>query len=164
MVTFKGTAVKLYGKLLEVGQDAPKVVLVGKDLATLSVGGASGKYQIISVMPSIDTGVCQKQTHVFNEKATNLANTEVFTVSMDLPFALGRYCGAEGINNLSVLSDFRDKTFGKTYGLLLEDGPLQGLLTRSVIVVSPDGKIVYQEVCSEITSEPNYDKVLTNIK
>ena len=164
MPTFKGTNAKLYGKRLEVGQYAPSVSLVAKDLSEVSIGGASGKYQIISVMPSIDTGVCAKQTHEFNKKAASLPNANVFCVSMDLPFALGRFCGAEGISNEQVVSDFRDRLFGKVYGLLLQDTPLQGLLTRAVIVVNPEGKIVYQEVCDEITNEPKYDAALASIK
>lgn len=164
MAKFKGTQAKLYGKTLKVGDYAPSVTLFGKDLSEIVIGGASGKYQIISVMPSIDTGVCQKQTHAFNKKAASLSNTVVFSVSVDLPFALGRFCGAEGIDSMQVVSDFRDRLFGKVYGLLLEDTPLKGLLTRAVIVVNPEGKIVYQEICEEITEEPNYDKALSSIK
>ncbi|RDU63470.1 thiol peroxidase [Helicobacter didelphidarum] len=164
MPTFKGNPAKLYGKTLAVGQNAPIVTLVAKDLSEVSIGGANGKYQVISIMPSIDTGVCQNQTRAFNKKAANLPNANVFSVSVDLPFALGRFCGAEGIDNVQVLSDFRDKLFGKVYGLLLEDTPLQGVLTRAVIIVNPEGKIVYQEVCNEITNEPDYDKALASIQ
>lgn len=164
MASFKGNKVKLHGKTLGVGASAPQVTLVGKDLSEVKIGGNSGKWQIISVMPSIDTGVCQSQTRKFNEKAASLPNANVYCVSMDLPFALGRWCGAEGITNVAVLSDFRNKDFGKKYGLLLEDSPLQGLLTRAVIVVNPEGKIVYEEICDEITNEPNYDKALESVK
>lgn len=164
MPTFKGTQVKLYGKSLDIGQDAPIITLVANDLSEKTVGGSNGSYQVISVVPSIDTGVCQVQTRVFNEKASKLANTKVYSISVDLPFALGRFCGSDGINDMIVLSDFRDKLFGKIYGLLLQDGPLQGLLTRAVIVVNPEGKIVYQEICDEITNEPDYSKVLAAIK
>lgn len=164
MATFKGNNVKLYGKTLATGTNAPQITLVNKDLGETTIGGASGKWQIISVMPSIDTGVCQKQTREFNVKAASLPNANVYSVSADLPFALGRFCGAEGIDNVAVLSDFRDKLFGKVYGLLLEDSPLQGLLTRAVIVVNPEGKIVYQEICDEITNEPDYAKALAAVK
>lgn len=164
MPTFKGTQVKLYGKPLTIGQNAPIVTLVANDLSEVTVGGASNTYQVISVMPSIDTGVCQTQTRVFNQKASSLANTKVYSISVDLPFALGRFCGADGIKDIIVLSDFRDKLFGKVYGLLLQDSPLQGTLTRAVIVINPEGKIVYQEISEEITNEPDYDKALVAIK
>ncbi|RDU73809.1 thiol peroxidase [Helicobacter aurati] len=164
MPTFKGTQVKLYGKPLALGQNAPIVTLVANDLSEITVGGASNVYQIISTMPSIDTGVCQTQARVFNQKASSLANTKVYCISADLPFALSRFCGAEGIKDVSALSDFRDKLFGKVYGLLLQDSPLQGLLTRAVLVINQEGKIIYQEICDEITSEPDYDKALSIIK
>lgn len=164
MVKFKGTPVKLSGKQLNVGDNAPEVALIAKDLKEITVGGAKGKYQIISVVPSLDTGVCATQTRKFNEKAASLPNASVVVVSMDLPFAQGRFCSAEGIENLVVVSDFRKKSFGESYGLLLAEGPLEGVLTRAVFVIDPSGKIVYKEVCEEITSEPNYEKPLQAIK
>ncbi|RDU60220.1 thiol peroxidase [Helicobacter sp. MIT 14-3879] len=164
MPTFKGTPARLYGKPLAAGQNAPIVTLVANDLSEVTIGGASNNYQVISIMPSIDTGVCQTQTRTFNQKASSLGNAKVYSISMDLPFALGRFCGADGIKDVVALSDFRDKLFGKVYGLLLEDSPLKGLLTRAVIVINPEGKIVYQEICDEITNEPNYDKALSAIQ
>lgn len=163
MPKFKGTEVLLYGKTFSVGDSAPALSLVGNDLSDVVVGGASGKWQVISIMPSIDTGVCQKQTHEFNKKAASLPNVDMFSVSADLPFALGRFCGAEGVKDMKVVSDFRGLLFGKVYGLLMQSGPLRELLTRAVIVVNPEGKIVYQEVCDEITNEPDYDKALKAI-
>ncbi|MDE5592150.1 MAG: thiol peroxidase [Helicobacter sp.] len=164
MVTFKGNSVRLAGKAVEVGNDAPKVELVAGDLSLKSVGGSSGKYQVINVVPSLDTGVCATQTRKFNEKASSLKNTEVFVVSLDLPFAQSRFCSTEGIDNVVVLSDFRGKDFGKSYGVLLDDSPLEGLLTRAVFVVDPQGSIVYKEIVSEITNEPNYEAALAVIK
>lgn len=164
MVKFKGTSVNLSGKELNVGDNAPEVSLVGKDLSEIKVGGAKGKYQIISVVPSLDTGVCATQTRKFNEKAASLPNASVVVVSMDLPFAQGRFCSAEGIENLVVASDFRKKAFGESYGMLLAGSPLEGVLTRAVFVIDPNGKIVYKEVCEEITSEPNYEKPLQAVK
>lgn len=158
--TFQGNPVSLGGKLLQVGDMAPEVTLLSKDLSEVKVGGSSGKYQIINFLPSLDTGVCALQTKRFNAEASKLSNTQVFVVSMDLPFAQGRFCGAEGIENLIVLSDFRDKTFGKQYGVLITDTALSGLLTRGVIVIDPKGKVIYQEIVSEITNEPNYKAVL----
>lgn len=164
MATFKGNAVTLAGKEVKVGDKAPKVDLVAGDLSLKSVGGASGKYQVINVVPSLDTGVCATQTRKFNEKAASLPNTEVFVVSLDLPFAQGRFCSTEGIKNVVALSDFRNKEFGNAYGVILADSPLQGLLTRSVFVVNPNGEVVHKEIVSEITTEPNYDAALNAVK
>ena len=163
-VTFKGNAVSLNGKTLNVGDNAPKVDLVAGDLSVKSVGGASGKFQIINVVPSLDTGVCATQTRTFNQKAASLSNTEVFVISLDLPFAQGRFCNTEGIDKVSALSDFRAKAFGEAYGVVLAGSPLEGLLTRAVFVVDPNGKIVYKEIVSEVTNEPNYDAALAAVK
>lgn len=160
MVTLQGKAVKLYGRVLDVGQFAPIVHLTGKDFAPHKIGGATGKYQLISVIPSIDGGVCQTQTRTFYKKASSLANVEIFCVSVDIPFALDRFCVADGISNISMLSDYKDNLFGKVYGLLLTDGMFEGLLTRAVIIVNAEGKIVYQEICKEIADEPDYDAAL----
>lgn len=164
MVTFKGNAVSLKGKEVNVGDSAPKVELIAGDLSTKSVGGASGKFQIINVVPSLDTGVCATQTRKFNEKATSLSNAEVFVVSLDLPFAQGRFCSIEGIQNVVALSDFKNKAFGESYGVILAGSPLEGLLTRAVFVVNPEGKVVHKEIVSEVTNEPNYDAALAAVK
>lgn len=164
MVTFKGNAVSLKGKEINVGDSAPKVELIAGDLSTKSVGGASGKFQIINVVPSLDTGVCATQTRKFNEKAASLSNAEVFVVSLDLPFAQGRFCSIEGIQNVVALSDFKNKAFGESYGVILAGSPLEGLLTRAVFVVNPEGKVVHKEIVSEVTNEPNYDAALATVK
>ena len=164
MVTLKGQEVKLKGKPLKVGDDAPKVKLVAQDLSVKEVGGASGKFQVINVVPSLDTGVCATQTRTFNQKAASLENTEVFVISLDLPFAQKRFCATEGIERVQALSDFRKKAFGKAYGLILKDSALKGLLTRAVIVINPKGKIVYEEIVSEISSEPDYQKALESLQ
>ena len=164
MVTFKGNAVSLKGKEVNVGDSAPKVELIAGDLSTKSVGGASGKFQIINVVPSLDTGVCATQTRKFNEKAASLSNAEVFVVSLDLPFAQGRFCSIEGIQNVVALSDFKNKAFGESYGVILAGSPLEGLLTRAVFVVNPEGKVVHKEIVSEVTNDPNYDAALAAVK
>ena len=164
MLTFKGNAVSLKGKEINVGDSAPKVELIAGDLSTKSVGGASGKFQIINVVPSLDTGVCATQTRKFNEKAASLSNAEVFVVSLDLPFAQGRFCSIEGIQNVVALSDFKNKAFGESYGVILAGSPLEGLLTRAVFVVNPEGKVVHKEIVSEVTNEPNYDAALAAVK
>lgn len=163
-VKFQGQEVKLVDEVKKVGDKAPEVTLVAKDLTEVKVGGAQGVYQVINVMPSLDTPVCALQARTFNKKAAGLPNTKVFAVSMDLPFAQGRYCTTEGIEELVVLSDFREKNFGKAYGMLIAEGALQGILTRGVIVVNPKGEIVYQEICDEITSEPDYEAPLKHIQ
>ena len=164
MVTFKGNEVSLKGKEINVGDSAPKVELIAGDLSARSVGGASGKFQIINVVPSLDTGVCATQTRQFYEKAAILSNAEVFVVSLDLPFAQGRFCSIEGIQNVVALSDFKNKAFGESYGVILAGSPLEGLLTRAVFVVNPEGKVVHKEIVSEVTNEPNYDAALAAVK
>lgn len=162
-VKFKGTPAKLSANTIKLGDNAPKVNLIAKDLSQVAVGGASDVYQIINVVPSLDTGVCATQTRKFNEEAAKLTNAKVFVVSLDLPFAQGRFCSTEGIERLTTLSDFVNKDFGRAYGLILESSPLAGLLTRAVIVVDKDGKVVHVEVCEEITSEPDYQKALSAV-
>lgn len=164
IVTFRGGIVELYGKTFSVGEYAPSVSLIGRDLESVQVGGAQDKIQIINVVPSLDTGVCAEQIRNFNQKAASMPNVKVFGVSMDLPFAQKRFCSTEGIENVTAVSDYVKKEFGKTYGLLLENSPLEGLLTRAVIMVDTNGKIIYQEICPEITKEPNYDAALFALK
>ena len=159
-VTFKGSPASFVGKQLNVGDNAPQVSLTDKDLNPIVVGGAQGKKQIISVVPSLDTGVCQVQAKRFNKEVASLQNTVVYVVSMDLPFGAKRFCEVEDVHNVVVASDFTDKNFG----LLLANTPLKGLLTRAVIVVDTNGKIVYQEICSEITNEPDYQSALNAAK
>lgn len=163
-VTFKGTPVKLAGNEIKVGDAAPKVALVGGDLGVVEVGGKKDKIQVLNIVPSLDTPVCALQAKTFNQEAASLPNVEVSVISMDLPFAQGRFCSTEGISNLKTLSDFRNKDFGKTYGLLIADSPLEGLLARAVIVINTNGEVIYKELCSEITSEPNYQAALNAIK
>lgn len=162
-VKFKGTPVELKGNEIKINDNSIEVNLVTKDLSTTKIGGAQGKYQILSIVPSLDTGVCAIQTKKFNEKASQLKNTTIYVISMDLPFAQNRFCSTEGIANLMVLSDFRKKEFGEKYGLLLAGSPLEGLLTRAVIIINPEGKVIYKEVCEEITNEPDYESALKAI-
>lgn len=163
-VKFKGSPVSLVGQDVKVGDDAPSVVLKGKDLGDVSVGGKKGKIQVINVVPSLDTPVCAIQAKTFNKKATECAGVEVSLVSMDLPFAQGRFCATEGIEKLEVLSDFAKKEFGEKYGVLIGDSALAGLLARAVFVVDANGKVIYREICDEITNEPDYEAVLAVIK
>ena len=154
-ITFKGNPASLKGTALKVGDNAPVITLVGKDLGEVKVGN-SNKIQILSVFPSIDTGVCQIQTKKFTTQYSGCDKCELISISRDLPFAFGRFCEAEGVEGAITASDFRCGEFGKAYGLELDGCPLAGLLARAVIVIK-DGKIAYQEIVSEITHEPNYD-------
>ena len=156
----KGNEVNLSGTELNVGDTAPVVTVVAKDLSDVQVGGQNGKSQIIVVVPSLDTPVCAAETRKFNEEAAKTENAEVIVVSMDLPFAMGRFCTTEGIENLTVASDFRAKAFAKSYGVLISNGALAGVTCRAVFVVNASGIITYKEICPEITEEPNYEAAL----
>ncbi len=160
----KGNDVALGGNEVNVGDKAPEVVVVGKDLSEITVGGANGKKQIIVVVPSLDTPVCAAETRKFNEEAAKIDNASVTVVSMDLPFAMGRFCTTEGIENLSVGSDFRNKDFANAYGVLVADGPLAGVTCRAIFVVGEDGIVTYKEIVPEITAEPDYESALNAIK
>lgn len=154
-VTFKGSAVKLSGDKLEVGANAPEVTLKAQDLSNVIIG-EKGKTQIILSVPSLDTPVCATEAREFNKKVASYKGAEVIVVSEDLPFAMGRFCSTEGIENLKVASDFVSKEFGQKYGVLIADSALAGLLTRAVFVIK-DGKIAYKELVSEITQMPNVE-------
>lgn len=140
---------------------APQIQLVKQDLSSFSIDECKGKYVILNIFPSIDTGVCAASVRKFNQLAASMPNTIVLCISRDLPFAQGRFCGVEGIENVMVLSDFRrEGTFGKDYGVEMNEGPLCGLLARAVVVIAPDGKVRYAELVSEVTTEPNYDAAI----
>ena len=154
-ITFKGNPASLKGTALKVGDNAPAITLVGKDIGDVKVGYS--KYiQILSVFPSIDTGVCQIQTKKFITQYSGCDKCELISISRDLPFAFSRFCEAESVEGAITASDFRGGEFGKAYGLELDGCPLAGLLARAVIVIK-DGKIAYQEIVSEITNEPDYE-------
>lgn len=165
-VTFKEDIVcNLAGNEVNVGDKAPEVTVVNCNpmLQDEKIGG-EGKVQLVVAVPSLDTGVCDAETRKFNEAAADLEGVEVVTVSMDLPFAAARWCGAAGIENIKVCSDFRNRDFGNAYGVLLADGPLAGILARVIFVIGKDGKVAYKQVVPEITSEPNYDEALEAAK
>lgn len=163
-VKFHGNIdVNLSGAEVNVGDLAPVVTGVAQDLSDIQIGGQKGKAQIILAVPSLDTGVCAKEAKRFNDEAAKLEHVEVIVVSMDLPFAMKRFCTTEGANNIFVASDFRAKAFAKSYGVLQANGPLAGLSARAVFIVNPSGKITYKEIVPEITDEPNYDAVLAAV-
>jgi thiol peroxidase len=162
-VTLKGNTIHTSGDLPGVGSKAPTFKLTKADLSDLSLEELSGKKIILNIFPSIDTAVCATSVRKFNEKASSLSNTSVLCISRDLPFAQARFCGAEGLKNVITLSEMKDKNFGDSYGLTIKDGPLTGLLARSVVVLDENGSIIYTELVPEITQEPNYEKALSAI-
>lgn len=160
-VTFKGTPMTLLGEAQHVGSLAPDFSVVKNDLSEAKLSDFRGKKVLISVVPSLDTGVCDLQTRRFNEAAAGLPNVQILTISMDLPFAQGRWCGQAGVKNLLTLSDHRDADFGLRYGLLIKE---LRLLTRAILVVDEKGTIIYQEIVPEIANHPNYEAALAAVK
>ncbi len=162
-VTLKGNAINTYGELPSTGEAAPDFELIDKDLGVRQLGDFSGKL-LINIVPSLDTPVCGASTREFNQRAAGLDNTQVLVVSTDLPFAQGRFCSTEGLADVVPLSMMRTRKFAKDYGVLLTDGPLQGLCARAVVVVDSQGQVVYTELVSEITQEPDYDAAIAAIE
>ncbi|MTG98280.1 MULTISPECIES: thiol peroxidase [Myroides] len=163
-VTLKNNEVHTIGELPAINAIAPAFNLVGAGLADKSLSDYKGKRVILNIFPSVDTGTCAMSVRHFNESAAKLDNAVVLCISRDLPFAQDRFCGAEGIKNVEMLSDFREGQFGKDYGVLFTDGPLKGLLSRAVVIIDPQGKVVYTEQVAETTNEPNYEKALAALK
>lgn len=159
-VTLKGKPVKTVGNLPSLQTKAPDFRLVDKDLGDHTLREFNGKRKIITTVPSLDTGVCSTMTKHFNEFAKKHPGTVIITVSADLPFAQKRFCEHEGVHNVITLSMMRDKDFGKAYGILMQDGPLAGILARSVLVLDEKDHVLYTELVPEITQEPNYHKAL----
>ena len=158
-VTLGGNPVHTSGDLPAVGAAAPAYSLVGADLGEYDGSEFTGKNVILNIFPSIDTPTCANSVRQFNERAAGMDETVVLCVSADLPFAMGRFCGAEGIANVKVGSTFRS-SFGSDYGVTLTDGALQGILARAVVVIGPDGAVKHTELVAEIAQEPNYDAAL----
>jgi thiol peroxidase len=160
-VTFKGNPVALSGSEVKPNQPAPDFTAIDTGLQPVRLSAARGKVVILSAVPSLDTPVCDTETRRFNQEATSLdEGVEVWTVSMDLPFAQKRWCGASGVQRVKTLSDFRERSFGQAYGTVIKDGPLAGLEARAVFVVGKDGQIKHVEYVKEITTEPNYEAAL----
>jgi len=162
--TFKGTIVNLSGNELNVGDKAPSVIATGTDLSDVEIGGAKDKIQLIITVPSLDTDTCAAETRRFNVDVNNLDICETTVVSMDLPFAADRFCSTEGIENLTVASDYIDKEVSKAFGVLMVDNKLIGLSARAVFVIDRNGEVVYKEIVPEVTDEPNYVAALEAIK
>ena len=159
-ITLGGNPVHTNGELPAVGSKATDFNLVKTDLGSASLADFAGSKVVLNIFPSVDTGTCAASVRKFNKKASALANTKVLCISRDLPFAQKRFCGAEGLENVINLSDFKDGNFGKNYGLEITDGPLAGLHSRVVIVLDEKGTILHTEQVKEIADEPNYEAAL----
>ncbi len=158
VVTFKGNPLTLIGPEVKTESQAPDFQVLGQDLSPVSLSAFAGKTLLISVVPSLDTPVCDAQTRRFNQEAATLPNISILTVSMDLPFSQKRWCGAAGIDKVTVVSDHKDASFGRAYGTLIKE---LRLLTRAIFLVDKGGTVRYVEYVPEVTSHPNYDAALS---
>jgi thiol peroxidase len=163
-ITLKGNAIKTAGNLPSVGTLAPDFKLTKTDLSDASLKDFAGKKVVLNIFPSLDTSVCAASVRKFNVEAEKLPNTVVLCISKDLPFAHNRFCTTEGLKNVISLSELRDDSFSKAYGVKIIDGPLAGVLSRAVVVLDASGKVVYEEQVPEITQEPNYEAALAAVK
>lgn len=160
IITLKGNPVNTIGDLPKVGSVAPVAQLTTTSLSDVAIADYAGKRLVLNIFPSVDTPTCAASVREFNAKASKIDNVVVVCVSADLPFAMARFCGAEGLDNVENGSTFRSN-FGEQYGVKIVDGPLTGLLSRAVVVVGVDGKVVYTEQVAEIADEPNYEAALS---
>lgn len=163
-ITLKGNPVETVGSLPAPGSTAPGFTLVKTDLGEVTLASLAGRRVVLNIFPSVDTPTCAASVRQFNAAASALANTTVLCVSADLPFALGRFCGAEGLGNVVPASVFRAPGFGRDYGLTITTGPLTGLLARAVVVIDAAGKVLHTELVGEIANEPDYAAALAALK
>ncbi len=163
-ITLGGNPINTGGNLPATGSKAPDFVLTNTSLADVSLKDFSGKKVILNIFPSLDTDVCAASVRRFNAEANKLGNTAVLCVSADLPFAMKRFCGAEGLDNVVALSAMRNRDFGKGYGISIVDGPLAGVFGRAIVVLDESGSVTYTQLVPEIKEEPNYDEALAAVK
>jgi len=163
-VTLGGNPIEVGGQFPSAGAKAPAFTLVGKDLKDVSLAEFAGKRKVLNIVPSLDTPVCATSTRKFNEAASKLDNTVVFSISADLPFAAGRFCATEGIESVVPLSTFRDNGFKQAYGVYIKTGPLAGVTARAVVVLDGNDNVLYSQLVPEIKEEPNYDAALAALK
>ena len=159
-ITLQGNPINTNGELPAVGSQAPVFSLTNGELQDVGLDAFAGKKKLLNIVPSLDTGVCATSTRKFNESAAAHPDTAVLVISADLPFASGRFCSTEGLENVVPLSLMRSKKFAKDYGILITDGPLAGITGRAVVVLDAENKVLYTELVPEITQEPDYDKAL----
>lgn len=162
-ITLKGNTINTVGNLPKIGEKAPNFSLASLDLSRKTLNDFSGSKLILNIFPSVDTGTCATSVRNFNKKVSELENTKVLCISRDLPFAQGRFCGAEGIDNVVMLSDFENGEFGKNYGLTIANSPMAGLHSRCIVIIDEEGIVTYTEQVAEIVDEPNYEKALKEI-
>jgi thiol peroxidase len=160
MITFKGNSIHTNGELPKTGQNCPELIVTKTDLHDLRLSELKGQKVILNIFPSLDTPTCAMSVRKFNEEATRHPNVTVLCISADLPFAQKRFCGAENINNVITGSTFRHPEFSEKLAVRITDGPLKGLLSRVVMVLDENGKVIYTEQVSEISHEPNYEEAL----
>lgn len=160
-ITLAGNTIHTIGDLPNIGTVAPEFTLTDKGMAERSLTDFKGNKIVLNIFPSIDTAVCATSVRKFNMEAIKYPGTIVLCISADLPFALSRFCGAEGLDDVVVLSDFRHKTFGRDYGVTIVDGPLADLLSRAIIIIDESGKVIYTQQVSEIADEPDYGTALS---
>ena len=159
-ITFKGNPIHTNGHLPEVGAQAPPFKMTGVDLKEVALEDFDGHKLILNIVPSVDTGICAASARRFNEAAASVGNAKILTISLDLPFAMHRFCGAEGIAQVVMLSGFKHPGFGQAYGVTMTDGPLRGLYSRAVVVLDARHRVVYSEQVPEIAQEPDYQAAL----
>ncbi|AXO78936.1 thiol peroxidase [Olleya aquimaris] len=162
-ITLGGDPVETTGKLPQVGQQAPDFTLTVSDLSVKKLSDYKGQKVVLNIFPSVDTGTCATSVRAFNKEAANMDNTQVLCISRDLPFAQARFCGAEGIDNVTMLSDFKTGQFGKDYGLEFASGAFEGLHSRCVVVLDENGTVTYNEQVQEVADEPNYKAALETL-
>lgn len=163
-VTLGGNPINVGGNFPNKGDTAPDFTLTTKDLKDIGLKDFAGKRKVLNIVPSLDTPVCAKSTRIFNERAGGVANTAVLVISADLPFAMNRFCGAEGINNVVTLSTVRNRDFHAKYGVDITDGPLKGLTARGVVVLDENNRVLHSQLVSEIKNEPDYEAALAALK
>lgn len=163
-VTLRGNPIQINGELPEVGAKAPDFSLVAGDLSTATLATFAGKRKVLNIFPSVDTPTCATSVRKFNTQVNDVDNTVVLCISTDLPFAQARFCGAEGLENVKNLSDFRDADFAVDYGVAIAEGPLTGLTARAVVVLDENDNVLHSELVSEIGQEPNYEAALAVLK
>lgn len=162
-ITLEGNEIHTVGELPAPGSDAPSFTLTNAEMGETALADYTGKKIVLNIFPSIDTGVCAESTRRFNTAAGSLENTVVLCISADLPFALARFCGAENLTNVITLSTFRNPEFGDDYGVRISDSPIAGLMSRAVVIIDENNKIIHTEQVPEIAQEPDYDAALTKL-
>ena len=159
-ITLEGNEIHTSGDLPKVGDTAPAFTLTNTDLGDVTLADFKGKKKLLDIVVSLDTGICANSAKLFDEKAGSHTDTEMLVITADLPFAAGRFCGAESANEIKTLSMMRDKNFAKDYGVLIQDGPLKGLCARAIVVIDENDKVIYTEQVPEIAQDPDYGKAL----